>query len=146
MAKARGALANTQARLLLVVLSVSRFGSIGPISVVPVCERFHRPESPNDLATARPVTRRANDLAAQSVFVKNAPPGMVEFCKNEAQDVEIPLFGRNRNLTVEGQLAREPAMFALMKTAQQVRDTWAREDRAAAEAQRAAAEDANQAT
>jgi hypothetical protein len=60
----------------------------------------------------------------------------VEFFKNEAHPVEIPLFGKNRNLTVEGQLAKEPKMFALMKVAQQIRDVWLREDRAEAEARR----------
>ena len=83
---------------------------------------------------------RFNDQTAKALFIKNAPPGLVEFCQNEARDVEIPLFGKNRNITVEGQLAKDPDMLALMKVAQQVRDTWAREDRAAAEAKRAAAE------
>ena len=84
-------------------------------------------------------TFRGNDQTAQSLCVKNAPPGFAEFCRHEAKDVEIPLFGKNRNLTVEGQLAKDPAMFALMKVAQQVRETWAREDVAAAQAKRLAA-------
>ena len=83
---------------------------------------------------------RTNDFSAQSAFIKNAPAGLVEFCKSEAKDVEVPIFGRNRNLTVEGQLAKDPAMLALMKTAQQIRDTWAREDRLAAQAKREAAD------
>jgi hypothetical protein len=84
---------------------------------------------------------RKDDLQGQSAFIKNAPPGFAKFCKNEAKDVEVPLFGRNRNMTIEGRLAKDPQMFALMKTAQQVRGTWRAEDaRAAAQEQRAAAE------
>jgi hypothetical protein len=83
---------------------------------------------------------RTNDLAAQSAFVKNAPPGLAEFCKNEAKPVEIPLFGKNRNLTVESALAKDPATFALLKVVQQIRETWRAEDARAALAKRAAAE------
>ena len=75
---------------------------------------------------------RTDDQTGQAGFIKNAPPALVEFCRNEARDVEIPLFGKSRNLTIESRLAKDPATFALMKVAQQVRDTWAREDRAAA--------------
>ena len=82
---------------------------------------------------------RGNDLAAQSAFIKNAP-ALIEFFKNEAADVEIPLFGKNKNMTVEARLAKDPATFAFMKIAQQIRDTWAREDRAAAQAKREAAD------
>lgn len=83
---------------------------------------------------------RRDDLADQSTFIKNAPPGVVEFCKSEAKDVEIPLFGKNRRITVEGQLAKDPAMLALMKVAQQIYETWRREDKAALQEQRAAAD------
>jgi hypothetical protein len=34
-------------------------------------------------------------LVAQSAFIKNAP-ALVEFFKNEAANVEIPLFGSSR--------------------------------------------------
>jgi hypothetical protein len=83
---------------------------------------------------------RTNDLAAQSAYVKNAPPGFVEFCKYEAKPVEIPIFGKNKDMTIEGQLAKDPATFALMKVAQQIHSQWNREDKAAAQAQRAEAE------
>jgi hypothetical protein len=83
---------------------------------------------------------RGNDQTAQALFIKNAPPGLVEFCKNEAKDVEIPLFGKMRNLTIEGQLAKDPAPFALMKVAQQIQDTWRSEDTRAAQEVRAAAD------
>jgi len=82
---------------------------------------------------------RVDDLAGQSAFIKSAPAALVEFYRSEAQDVEIPLFGKNRNLTVESRLAKDPATFAFMKVAQTIRDTWAREDRAAAQAKRDAA-------
>src|SRR5204863_6997599 len=48
---------------------------------------------------------RRNDLDEQSRFIKSAPPVMAEFCKSEANDVDVPLIGKNRNLTVESQLA-----------------------------------------
>jgi hypothetical protein len=73
-------------------------------------------------------------------LLENATPGLVEFCKNEAKDVEIPLFGRNRSVTVEGQMAKDSATFALMQVAQQIRETWRREDKMAAEEQCAAAD------
>jgi hypothetical protein len=82
---------------------------------------------------------RTKDMAAQSTFARNAPSAVVEFCKNEAQDVEIPLFGRGKNLTVEGRLAKDPGMLALLQLAQQIRETWARGDRAEAQAKRDAA-------
>jgi hypothetical protein len=83
---------------------------------------------------------RRNNLDEQSRFIRSAPPGLVEFCKSEAKDVEIPIFGKNRNITVEGALAKDPSTFALMKMAQQVHETWRRADRLAAEEQRAAAD------
>jgi hypothetical protein len=83
---------------------------------------------------------RTNDQSAQAHFIKSAP-ALVEFYQNEARDVAIPLFGKNRNITIEGRLAKDPKFFGLLKVAQQIRETWAREDRAAAQAQRAAAED-----
>jgi len=83
---------------------------------------------------------RGNDPTAKALFIKNAPPGLVEFCQNEAKDVEIPLFGKNRNLTVEGRLAKDPSTLALMKVAQQVRDAWRAADAKAAQEKRDAAE------
>jgi len=85
---------------------------------------------------------RTNDQTAQAAFVKNAPPGLVEFCKSEAHDVEVPLFGKNRNLTIEGRLAKDPEMGGLIKIGQQIYENWRAEDKMAAEAQRAAANEA----
>ena len=82
---------------------------------------------------------RTNDLAEQSAFIRSSP-ALVTFFKNEAADVEIPLFGKNKNMTVEGRLAKDPAIFAFVKVAQQIRNTWAREDRASAQAKREEAE------
>ena len=83
---------------------------------------------------------RADDQTAQAAFIKNAPPGFAEFCKNEAKDVEIPLFGKNRNITVEGKMAKDPATFALLKVAQQIHESWNTEDLATAKQQKAEAE------
>ena len=58
-----------------------------------------------------------------------------------SEGVEIPLFGKNRNLTVESKLAKDPGTFALMQVAQQIRETWQADDTPAAQARPASAED-----
>ena len=52
--------------------------------------------------------RNANDVSGQSVFIKNAPPGMVEFCKSEAQDVSIPLFAKEPKPHCREQARKRP--------------------------------------
>jgi hypothetical protein len=54
---------------------------------------------------------RTDDQTAQARFIKNAPPGVVEFCRNEAKPVEIPLFGKNKNLTVEAYMRSKQTNF-----------------------------------
>jgi hypothetical protein len=83
---------------------------------------------------------RTDDQTSQAIYTKNASPALVEFCRYEAKPVEIPLFGKNRNVTLEGQLAKDPATFALLKVAQSIHEQWVAEDRAAAQQQRAEAE------
>jgi hypothetical protein len=85
---------------------------------------------------------RTDDQTAHATFVKNATPQLVEFCKSEAKDVSIPIFGPNRNLTIEGRLIKDPAVGALVKVARQIYENWKAEDKAVAQAQRAAAEEA----
>jgi hypothetical protein len=82
---------------------------------------------------------RRNDKTAQAQFVKR-DPDLAKFYQAEAKDVEIPLFGRNRNLTIEGRLAKDPDTFALVKTAQRIHEQWRAEDKLAAENARKQAE------
>jgi len=83
---------------------------------------------------------RGTDLKGRDNFIKSSSPELVEFVKAEAQDVSIPLFGKNRNLTVEGRLCRDPKTGALIKIAQRIHEQWRAEEKVAAQEQRAKAE------
>jgi hypothetical protein len=76
---------------------------------------------------------------AKADFVKR-DPDLAKFYQEEAHPVEIPLFGKNRNLTIGGRLAKDPATFALLKVAQRIHEQWNAEDKAALTQQRAEAE------
>jgi hypothetical protein len=82
---------------------------------------------------------RRNDKTAQAQFFKR-DPDLAKFYQAEAKDVEIPLFGRLRNLTIEGRLAKDAATGALVKIAQRIHEDWREQDRIAAQEQRARAE------
>jgi hypothetical protein len=74
-------------------------------------------------------------------FIKNAgSPELIEFVKGESLDVSIPIFGRQKNMTIEGRLMKEPATAATVKIAQQIHSSWMSQDRIQATEQRAAAE------
>jgi hypothetical protein len=73
------------------------------------------------------------------VFTKR-DPDLAKFYQQEAQPVSIPIFGQNRNLTVAGQLAKDPSTNALVKVAARIYENWREQDKAAAEQARAAAE------
>jgi hypothetical protein len=62
--------------------------------------------------------------------------------KAEAKPVEIPLFGKNRNLSITGRLTKDPLSNAVVQIAEQIHRTWVNDDKAKAQAQREAAEDA----
>jgi hypothetical protein len=64
------------------------------------------------------VYRRGNQTAIGD-FVKRDPE-FAKFYEAEAKPVEIPLFGRERNLTLEGRLFRDPAVGGLVMIAQRV--------------------------
>jgi hypothetical protein len=85
---------------------------------------------------------RSDDQTAKAIYIKNASPALVEFCKTEAKDVEIPIFGRTRNLTVEGALSKDPATAALIKVAQHIHESWNADDKQTYLQQKAAAEEA----
>ena len=68
-------------------------------------------------------------------------PLLAEFYQQEAKDVEIPIFGKNKNMTVAGKLAKDPSTAALVQLAQRIHENCLAEDKLAAQQQRAAAEE-----
>jgi hypothetical protein len=82
---------------------------------------------------------RGNDQTAIAQFIKRDPE-LAKYYQGEAKSADIPLFGQNRNLTIEGRLARDPDTWALIKIAQGIHQQWREQDRMAAEEQRKAAE------
>jgi len=76
---------------------------------------------------------------AKGEFVKRDPE-LAKFYQYEAQPVEIPIFGKNRNQTVIARLAKNPSTAALVQVAARIHENWLAEDRVAAQQQRAAAE------
>jgi hypothetical protein len=73
------------------------------------------------------------------VFAKR-DPDLAKFYEQEAQSVEIPIFGKNKNKTVAGRLAKDPSTAALVNVAARIHEQWREEDQLAAEQARAAAE------
>jgi hypothetical protein len=84
---------------------------------------------------------RGNNQTEQAQFTARAPK-LAEFYKREARDVEIPIFGKGKNMTVEARLSKDPSTAALIQVAGRVHEDWLAQDRAAAQEQRAAAEEA----
>lgn len=82
---------------------------------------------------------RGNNKTAQGEFVRRDPE-LAKFYEAEAKPVEINLFGKERNLTLEGRLFKDPAVGGLVLLAQRVHQNWREEDRASAERQRLEAE------
>ena len=77
---------------------------------------------------------------AKAEFVKRDPL-LAEFYKQEAEPVEIPIFGKHRNQTVIAKLSKDPSIAALVHVAARIHEHWQAADRAAAQdAQRAAQE------
>lgn len=73
---------------------------------------------------------------------QNRDPKLAEFYQREAKDVELPLFGKNRNETVVGKLSKDAGTAALVQVAARIHEDWLAQDKAVAQEQRAAAEDA----
>jgi hypothetical protein len=80
-----------------------------------------------------------DNLTAQGDFEKR-DPDLAKFYREEAKPVEIAIFGKNRDQTVIGQLAKNPSMAALVQLAARIHEQWLAEDRLSAEAARKAAE------
>jgi hypothetical protein len=76
---------------------------------------------------------------AQGAFMQR-DPALAKFYSEEAKPVSLPLFGPNRNLTIEGRLLRDPAAASLLKVGNVILRQWLETDKAAALEQRAAAE------
>jgi hypothetical protein len=81
---------------------------------------------------------RGNDQTAKAQLVKR-DPDLAKFYEEEAKPVEIPLFGRNRNITVTGRLTKDPLSSAIVQIAEQIHKTWVNDDRVRAQTQQAAA-------
>jgi hypothetical protein len=73
------------------------------------------------------------------VFAKR-DPDLAKFYEQEAQPVEIPIFGQNKNQIVFGRLAKDPTTAGLVRLAAQIHENWREQDKTAAEQARAAAE------
>ncbi len=82
---------------------------------------------------------RGNNQTKQAEFLRRDPL-LAKFHQQEARDVDIPIFGKNRNMTVENRLAKNPAIFAMVRIAQRIHEEWRTEDQLAAQEQRAKAE------
>jgi hypothetical protein len=78
---------------------------------------------------------------AKGNFVKSVQPGVVEFFRYEARPVDLPLFGSQRNMTVEARLSKDPSMTALLDLSRSIHRQWSAEDMASAEAARKTAEE-----
>jgi len=82
----------------------------------------------------------SNETAIGS-FTKNAPPELTTFFRYEAQPVALPLFGAERNMTIEGQLSKDPYVSALIELGRVIHRQWNAEDLETAKQQRAAADE-----
>jgi hypothetical protein len=80
-----------------------------------------------------------DNQTARAQFMKRDPE-LAAFYEREAKDVEVPIFGRHRNMTIEAKLLRDPSTAALVRVAEQIARQWNAEDVATAKEQRAAAE------
>jgi hypothetical protein len=67
-------------------------------------------------------------------------PELAKFYEQEAKPVSIPVFGRNKNMTIQNRLYKDPHAAATYKIAEQVAQQWLASDKQAAEEQRKAAE------
>jgi hypothetical protein len=84
---------------------------------------------------------RGDNLTAQGDFTKR-DPALAEFYQREAQDVSIPIFGKNRNMTIANRLTKEPPVAGLVSLAERIHEQWQAADKSTALEQRAAAEEA----
>jgi hypothetical protein len=60
-----------------------------------------------------------NDETAKNLAMKKDPE-LAKFYQQEARPVELPLFGKNRNLTIAGRLTRDPVSNSIVTIAEKV--------------------------
>jgi hypothetical protein len=82
---------------------------------------------------------RGENQTARAEFTKRDPE-LAKFYEREARDVEIPIFGKNRNMTIEGRLVKDPSTAATVQVARRIHEQWNAEDVATAKQQRSEAE------
>jgi hypothetical protein len=74
---------------------------------------------------------RGNNVTEQSEFQKREPK-LAEFFQREAKPVDLELFGRDRNLTLEGKLHRDTELAGIVRLARVIKKQWLDADRQAA--------------
>jgi len=74
---------------------------------------------------------RGNNVTEQSEFQKREPK-LAEFFQREAKPVDLELFGRDRNLTLEGKLHRDAELAGIVRLARVIKKQWLDADRQAA--------------
>jgi hypothetical protein len=84
--------------------------------------------------------RMARNLTAQGDFTKRDPE-LARFYQEEAVPVELPIFGKNRNMTIANRLTKDPAVAGLVSLAERIHEQWQATDKATALAARAKAEE-----
>jgi len=82
---------------------------------------------------------RRGDQTEMARLVKHDPL-LASFCQQEAKDVELNLFGAQRDLTARGKLLRDPAAAAIVELGEKIHEQWRMEDKAQAAEQMTAAE------
>ena len=80
------------------------------------------------------------DETAKNELAKRDPE-LAKFYQAEAKPVDLPLFGRNRNLTIAGRLTKDPFVSSVVTVAEKIHQTWQADDKATAIAQRTQAEE-----
>jgi len=78
-------------------------------------------------------------LDEKAAFVRRNPV-LAKRYQEEAREVEVPIVGQGKNMTIVGALSKDPAVAAIIKAAEQNVHNWREADRAAAEEQARAAQ------
>ena len=81
---------------------------------------------------------RGKDETSKNLLAKRDPE-LAKFYQEEAKPVEIPLFGKNRNLSIAGRLTKDSVSNAVVTIAEKIHQNWMADDKATAQAQQAAA-------
>ena len=82
---------------------------------------------------------RRGDQTQMATLFKHDPM-LAQFCQAEAKDVELNLFGAQRDLTMRSKLFKDPATATIVELAEKIHEQWRMEDKAAAATEKEAAE------